>query len=217
MANAVNTNVVHEDVRCNGCDGLVRGNRYKCSVCHDFDFCEECETEKGTHPLSHPMIKFKIEKSVSYVKNLPFLENNSASNAGPTDIPPKKFLNRDKAPAKKGSLTSKNGGDTGLMPSKLYYCGRQMNECRCGRCNGMCGPDYGCPCNACIGLIRNKDDIAVKKGSLNSTQGGDTGRRPSAIYYCGRKMNECRCGRCDGFCGPDYGCPCNSCLDLLRN
>ncbi len=52
----------------------------------------------------------------------------------------------------------------------------------------MRGPDYGFACNARIGLIRNKDDIAVKKRSSNSKEGGDTGRLPSAIYYCGRKM-----------------------------
>ncbi len=63
----------------------------------------------------------------------------------------------------------------------------------------MYGSDYGCPCNTCIGLIRNKDHISVKKGSSNSTKRGDTGRRPSAIYHCSRKINECRCGGCEGF------------------
>lgn len=34
---------VHEDVTCDGC-GLspITGFRYKCIICHNFDFCEKC-------------------------------------------------------------------------------------------------------------------------------------------------------------------------------
>ncbi len=85
-----------------------------------------------------------------------------------------------------------------------------MNECRCG-------PTNGCPCNACLDLIRNRDKIAVKKGSAISSFGGDTDLRPSQLYYCGRRMNQCRCGPCDSRCGPTNGCPCNACLDLAMN
>jgi hypothetical protein len=205
---------VHTGVTCNCCYSKVNGNRYKCSVCYDFDFCEKCELADGKHPKSHPMIKFKIPKSQSDIKNLKI-------NIAPVDAAARSnssvLLNSDHMVAKKGSSTSKNGGDTGLIPSKLYYCGRKMNECRCGKCDGICGPFTGCPCNACIGLIRNSDGIAVKKGWPTKKSGGDTGGRLSDIYYCGRKMNECRCGNCDGFCGPDNGCPCNSCLELIMN
>ena len=34
--------------------------------------------------------------------------------------------------------------------------------------------------------------------------------------YCGRKMDQCRCGGCDGYCGPDNGCPCNECLEDMK-
>ncbi len=197
-----NSNVVHKFVTCDGCgEKGIRGIRYKCSVCYDYDLCERCESKQGLHSPSHPMIKIKIPQS-----NLAHAATSSLST----------LRNRDNIVVKKGSSTSASGGDTGLRPSKLYYCGRRMNECRCGGCDGRCGPTNGCPCNACFDLIRNRDKIAVKKGSGSGT-GGDTGLRPTQLYYCGRRMNQCRCGRCDGRCGPTNGCPCNACLDLVMN
>lgn len=48
---------VHEFVRCDGCSKKpIVGIRYKCAVCHDFDFCEECEA-KDNHP--HPFLKIR--------------------------------------------------------------------------------------------------------------------------------------------------------------
>ncbi len=52
-----NSGVVHERVTCDGCQKFpIIGNRYKCIICHDFDFCEECES-KGTHP--HAFLKIR--------------------------------------------------------------------------------------------------------------------------------------------------------------
>jgi len=49
--------VVHECVRCDGCQKKpIVGVRYKCAICHDFDFCEECEA-KNIHP--HPFLKIR--------------------------------------------------------------------------------------------------------------------------------------------------------------
>lgn len=39
---------IHFGVVCDNCDGSVIGNRYKCSVCPDFDLCEECK-KKNVH------------------------------------------------------------------------------------------------------------------------------------------------------------------------
>ncbi|XP_075712311.1 sequestosome-1 [Rhinoderma darwinii] len=49
-------NVVHPNVTCDGCDGPVVGNRYKCLICPDYDLCSACET-KGVHK-EHNMIMF---------------------------------------------------------------------------------------------------------------------------------------------------------------
>lgn len=49
-------NVVHPNVTCDGCEGAVVGNRYKCLICPDYDLCSTCEG-KGIHK-EHNMIMF---------------------------------------------------------------------------------------------------------------------------------------------------------------
>lgn len=37
------------------------------------------------------------------------------------------------------------------------------------------------------------------------------------VLYCGLKKNQCRCGGCDGTCGPNNGCACEACDSLLND
>jgi len=47
----------HYCIRCDGCRAFpIRGIRYKCAVCNDFDYCEACE-EKFKEIHKHPFIK----------------------------------------------------------------------------------------------------------------------------------------------------------------
>lgn len=58
---------VHYGICCDGplCKGnytksYIVGERFKCTVCHDLDFCAGCEANPGnTHNRTHPLIKFK--------------------------------------------------------------------------------------------------------------------------------------------------------------
>ncbi|KAL2152610.1 hypothetical protein VTH82DRAFT_5794 [Thermothelomyces myriococcoides] len=59
---------VHVGICCDGplCSGArgnstyIVGDRYKCAVCHDTDFCASCEASpSNTHNRTHPLIKFK--------------------------------------------------------------------------------------------------------------------------------------------------------------
>lgn len=43
---------IHFGVVCDNCDGSIIGDRFKCTVCPDYDLCEEC-MKKDVH--SHPM------------------------------------------------------------------------------------------------------------------------------------------------------------------
>ncbi|XP_012280423.1 sequestosome-1 [Orussus abietinus] len=47
--------ILHVGIECNGCDGNVKGFRYKCLECKDFDLCQDCES-KGQH-AEHCMIR----------------------------------------------------------------------------------------------------------------------------------------------------------------
>lgn len=49
--------VVHANVSCDGCEvNPIKGIRYKCSVCRNFDFCEVCEERLGHE---HAFLKIK--------------------------------------------------------------------------------------------------------------------------------------------------------------
>ncbi|EAW09176.1 ZZ type zinc finger domain protein [Aspergillus clavatus NRRL 1] len=58
---------VHYGIYCDGplcqdkpCPGYITGVRYKCSVCHDTDFCAKCEAlPTNTHNRTHPMLMLK--------------------------------------------------------------------------------------------------------------------------------------------------------------
>jgi len=48
---------VHSNVICDGCNvNPIKGIRYKCSVCKDFDYCGVCE-DRLDH--EHPFLKIR--------------------------------------------------------------------------------------------------------------------------------------------------------------
>lgn len=49
--------VIHPNVICDGCDSPIRGIRYKCSICANYDLCEACEAQGNLHDSSHPLLK----------------------------------------------------------------------------------------------------------------------------------------------------------------
>jgi len=55
------TTVVHPNVTCDGCEGPVRGKRYKCVTCPDYDLCETCEG-KNLHP-EHNLLRITAPRS----------------------------------------------------------------------------------------------------------------------------------------------------------
>ncbi|KAI4106970.1 MAG: hypothetical protein L6R37_001863 [Teloschistes peruensis] len=51
---------VHRGVNCNSCNILpIRGIRYRCSNCHDYDLCEQCEALQ-VHDKTHLFYKIRI-------------------------------------------------------------------------------------------------------------------------------------------------------------
>lgn len=52
-------NFIHDEVTCDVCRvSPVIGNRFKCSVCPDYDLCETCEQD---HAHDHALIKIKYK------------------------------------------------------------------------------------------------------------------------------------------------------------
>ena len=58
---------VHRGITCNGCGtSPLKGIRYRCSNCNDFDLCENCESQQ-IHQKNH--IFFKVRIPSPYVRN----------------------------------------------------------------------------------------------------------------------------------------------------
>jgi sequestosome 1 len=53
--------VLHPNVTCDGCNGPVKGKRYKCMTCPDYDLCETCEG-KNIHP-EHELLRITAPRS----------------------------------------------------------------------------------------------------------------------------------------------------------
>ena len=63
--------IIHEGISCDGCGcECIVGNRYKCAVCQNFDYCEKCMKEHASehdHPfvkIYHPKLKLATLKVV---------------------------------------------------------------------------------------------------------------------------------------------------------
>lgn len=75
--------VVHENVECDGCGvAPIKGIRYKCSICKDFDYCETCEERLGHE---HPFLK--IKKAGGAPDVMIAMVNDDAPNAAPEEMP----------------------------------------------------------------------------------------------------------------------------------
>lgn len=68
LARSYRVQASHRGIFCDGplCSAgttsqlYIKGDRYKCAVCHDTDFCANCEASpSNTHNKTHPLIKFK--------------------------------------------------------------------------------------------------------------------------------------------------------------
>lgn len=61
---------LHQGYVCDGCEGEIRGARYKCTVCQDFDYCEKCE-DSIAHEHSFIKIKSPEQKPAAIVTIIP--------------------------------------------------------------------------------------------------------------------------------------------------
>ena len=51
--------IIHKGIKCNICDcESIRGIRYLCGICHNFNLCQKCEKMNGERH-SHPLLKIR--------------------------------------------------------------------------------------------------------------------------------------------------------------
>ena len=80
-----NRAAVHYSIRCDGplCQtrmNFIRGDRYKCAVCDDVDFCANCEAQPtNPHNRTHPLIKFQTP-----IRNVMVTTYGERENGEPT-------------------------------------------------------------------------------------------------------------------------------------
>ena len=48
----------NNDVKCSQCNNTIKGIRYMCGICHNFNLCEECEKGFGMRH-NHPLLKIR--------------------------------------------------------------------------------------------------------------------------------------------------------------
>ena len=68
----ISNKVMHFGVKCDQCGKYpIIGCRYKCSVCPNFDYCEECE-KKYSHIHNHAFFKISNPSMKDLIfKNFP--------------------------------------------------------------------------------------------------------------------------------------------------
>lgn len=89
---------VHHGVTCDGCNqSPILGIRYKCTVCDDFDYCDDCEN-KLSEDHKHPFLKIKNPNQSNYLVKCVLdnsRQNNQHNNSLVTDQIPEPILNND--------------------------------------------------------------------------------------------------------------------------
>lgn len=111
MAKSYSSKARHHGIYCdgplcnsnNGNQTFIKGDRYKCAVCHDTDFCANCEASPSNgHNRTHPLIKFKTPvRNVSVTtlgdhedgKPMPVMGDRRARQSKATETTPAQSAN----------------------------------------------------------------------------------------------------------------------------
>ena len=89
--------VIHQYIKCVGCKcNPIKGIRYKCTICPNFDYCEECEKKYSTQH-GHPFLKIRKPNQQNQLNQqfnlFPFPMNNPFGRAPffPHQFPNQRF------------------------------------------------------------------------------------------------------------------------------
>ena len=73
---------LHPGITCDGCENNVKGFRFKCTQCYDFDLCSACEA-KNVHPADHEMICIKVPRTGQHFMRHPGFNRGACRRGGP--------------------------------------------------------------------------------------------------------------------------------------
>jgi hypothetical protein len=82
--NGLSKSLVHNGIKCEKCfDEPIKGYRYKCTICNDYNLCEKCE-EKNLISEEHPHYFIKIRNEYKegdeITDNIPDIINDNPNN-----------------------------------------------------------------------------------------------------------------------------------------
>eukprot|EP01119_Soliformovum_irregulare_P003773 TRINITY_DN14838_c0_g1_i1.p1 TRINITY_DN14838_c0_g1~~TRINITY_DN14838_c0_g1_i1.p1 ORF type:complete len:514 (+),score=65.71 TRINITY_DN14838_c0_g1_i1:47-1588(+) len=124
------SNVEH-NIKCNNCEQLIVGTRYKCSSCLEYNLCESCEKLGVEHDESHPFLRLRkallpqpstspaavvippaFEHSAEFIKDVTLADTPSKVVSGIQYVKTWRFKNSGSAPWE-GIKIVWDHGDTG--------------------------------------------------------------------------------------------------------
>lgn len=88
VAHTLPATVVHRGVACDGCGAApIRGMRYKCACCADYDLCQECvRTARARHDAQHVFVPLALPlSSVQVVPLMRLVRAAAAATAAQED------------------------------------------------------------------------------------------------------------------------------------
>ena len=220
--------IIHDGITCDGCWAKnIVGNRYKCSVCTNFDYCEKClkeHTSTHQHPfikIYHPKMKLASIKAVvdencpTYIPEVKIIPNYS---------PLEKEEKTEKLRAQKKNKVNRHEGPVhedvtcdgcGMYPvvGCRYKCAICPNFDFCEKCEKKCYKEHSHPMiqipSPKMKLLKVKCNLKEKFKMKNIKENMDIIHDGVSCDGCGSKCivgNRYKCTICENL---DY---CEKCL-----
>ncbi len=110
--------IEHIGVSCDGCGQKpIRGIRYNCITCPNYDLCSECERDSSKHPVTHAMLK--IRNPIDYEALAASNASNAADSKKSAPKQPAAAVKRDDLKAEFVADVSIPDGSTVLSGSRI--------------------------------------------------------------------------------------------------